>query len=151
MKRRTLKFYIALILSYGFVTFARADDTAQVMGFIHGKQLQLSPEAKQKLSTDSISLLASCAYMDAKPKWDAPTGPKNISDVQKQSHLDVVFSYPVKVEVPIEKVTLQVREMMISLPLTTAGIWVRSGDGVQYFAMFDPAVCENLQKQLDSN
>ena len=59
-----------------------------------------------------------------------------------------MFSSPVKVEVPIEKVTLQVHEMVISLPLVTAGIWVRTDDGVMYFAMFEHTASEDLQKLL---
>jgi hypothetical protein len=87
--------------------------------------------------------------MEAKPKWGAPAEPQSIADALKQSHLHLVFSSAHKVEIPTEKVALQVREIVISLPLTVAGIWVRTDDGVQYFAMFDHTACEELQKQLD--
>jgi hypothetical protein len=39
--------------------------------------------------------------------------------------------------------------MVISLPLATAGIWVRTKDGVMYLAMFDAAARDGLQKLLD--
>lgn len=93
--------------------------------------------------------MESCGYREAKPNWGAPGEPQTIADAEKRSHLHLVFSSAHEVEIPTEKVSLQVREMVISLPLTTAGIWVRTDDGVQYFAMFDHTACENLQKQLD--
>ena len=77
------------------------------------------------------------------------SGPKSIEDAQKQSHLHLVFSSPVKVEVPVGNVTVQVHEMVISLPLATAGIWTRSKEGVMYFGMFDGSARGGLQKLLD--
>jgi hypothetical protein len=65
--------------------------------------------------------------MDAKPKWAAPAEPQSIAGAQKRSDLHMMFSRPVKVGVPTGKVTLQVRKMVIRLPLVTAGIWVRTG------------------------
>ncbi len=34
------------------------------------------------------------------------------------------------------------------VPLVTAGIWVRTDDGVMYFAMFEHTASEDLQKLL---
>ena len=129
--------------------FATAAETTNITAIIKGKRVQFSPDEHAQLVQKSLALLASCGYMEAKPKWGAPTEPKSIADAQKQSHLRLLFSSAHKVEIPPEKITVQVREMVISLPLATAGIWVRSDDGVQYFAMFDHTVCEELQKQLD--
>ncbi len=72
-----------------------------------------------------------------------------MADAQKGSHLDMKFSTPVEVEVPAKKVRIQVHEMLISLPLLTGGIWVRTDDRVMYFAMFDRTASEAVQKMLD--
>jgi hypothetical protein len=69
--------------------------------------------------------------------------------VEKQSHLQLEFSNDQKIEIPIYKMTLQAREIVITLPLNTAGIWVRTDDGVMYFAMFNYKAMEHLQKLLD--
>jgi hypothetical protein len=141
---------LALIFLMIFATrLAVAADTTNVTAVIKGKGVAFSSDIRAQIVQRSIDLLASCAHVDAKPKWGAPAKPQSIEDAQKQSHLRLVFSSPVKVEVPIEKVTVQVREMVISLPLATAGIWVRTKDGVMYLAMFDAAARDGLQKLLD--
>lgn len=142
---------IAIILFTVLTTvFVAAADTTNVTAIVKGKRLDFSSDRRAEVVQKSVDLLASCAYMDAKPKWGAATTePQSISDAQKQSHLHLVFANPARVDVPIEKVTLKVREMVISLPLATAGIWVRTDDGVMYFAKFNHTVSENLQKLLD--
>lgn len=129
--------------------FVTAAETTNVTAMIKGKRVEFSSDDRALLVQKSFDLLASCGYMDAKPKWGAPSQPQSIADAQMQSHLHLVFSSAHKVKIPTEKVSLQVREIVISLPLNTAGIWVRTDDGVQYFAMFDHTVCGELQKQLD--
>ena len=126
-----------------------AVETTNVTAIIKGKRVEFSSDDHAQLVQKSFDLLASCGYMETKPKWGAPAEPQSIADAQKQSHLHLVFSSAHKVEILTENVTLQVREIVISLPLTVAGIWVRTDDGVQYFAMFDHTACEELQKQLD--
>ena len=144
MKKIAIMFLTVLVTG-----LATAADTTNVTAIIKGKRMEFSSDVRAQIVQKSVDLLASCAYMDAKPKWGAPAEPQSIADAQKQSHLRLVFSSPVKVEVPIEKVTLQVHEMVISLPLVTAGIWVRTKDGVMYLAMFNHTVREDLQKELD--
>jgi hypothetical protein len=124
-------------------------DTTNFTATINAKRVEFNSDLRAQMIQKSVDLLASCACMDAKPKWGAPAEQVSIAEAQKHSHLHLVFSRPVKVEVPTEKVTLQVREMVISFPLVTAGIWVRTDEGVLYFAMFDHTACEALQQQLD--
>ena len=107
-----------------------------------------SPEARAQVVQRSVDLLSSCGYTEPNPKWGAPGQPQSMANAEKESHLRLVFSNPHKVEVPDEKTTVQVREMVISLPLTTGGIWVRSVDGVAYFAMFSHSTAEALQALL---
>jgi len=125
-----------------------AEDTTKVTAVVTNRPLEFSPELRAQIVQKSVDLLSSCMYMESKPKWGAPANPKSIEDVQKDSHLRLVFSTPRKVEVPIEKVTVQVREMVISLPLIIGGIWVRTDDGVMYFSKFSHASGEELRTLL---
>ena len=129
--------------------FAAPAGTTNVTAVIKGKPVELNPDIRARVAQKAVGLLASCAYVNRNPKWGAtPTAPKSMADAKKESHLHFDFTAPVKVEVPIEKVTVQVHEMVISLPLATAGIWVRTGDRVMYFAMFDHTAAEGLGKVL---
>jgi hypothetical protein len=124
--------------------------TTNVTAVIKGKSVALSMPARAQIAQKSLDLLASSAYVDPKPKWGAgSTEPRSMADVQRESHLHLLFSMPVKVQIPIEKVTVQVHEMVISLPLATAGIWVRTDDQVMYFAMFDYKAYDGLHQALD--
>ena len=141
MRKLFTIFYLA-----AFVTFARADDTAQVSGVINGKQLQFSSEAKQKVITDSISLLASCSYSSL---HDSSTNKPHFKDAVKQSHLTITFSKPQIVEVPLEKMKVEVKEMVITLPLSSGAVWVRSSSDTSYFAMFTPETFYKLEATLN--
>src|SRR5258708_7657963 len=95
-----------MILATGLVTAA---ETTNVTAIIKGKRVEFSSDVRAQIAQKSVDLLASCGYMEAKPKWGAPTEPPSMEDAQKQSHLHLVFTSPVKVEVPTEKITLQMR------------------------------------------
>jgi hypothetical protein len=141
---------IAMILLLGFLAFvAQAADTTQVTLVIDGTRVEPSPAVCPQIVERSIDLLGGCAYMSEKPNWGAPNEPRSMADARKQSHLHLVFSSPRKIDAPIRKGTVQAREIVITLPLTTAGIWVRSDEGTAYFAKFRPAVADSLQKLLD--
>ncbi|MGN6555767.1 MAG: hypothetical protein ACTHLW_18830 [Verrucomicrobiota bacterium] len=126
-----------------------AADNTNVVVVIDGKRIDLRAELRPQIGQRSVELLASCAVMLPNPKWGAQAQPKSMADAQKQSHLQLVFSNPAKIEIPIEKTTVQAREIVITLPLTRAGIWVRTDDGIAYFAKFQPTAAESLQKLLD--
>jgi len=140
MRKLFTLFYLA-----AFVTIARADDTAQVSGVIDGKQLQISPEVRQKLITESVSLLASCSYSSL---HDSSTNKLHFEDAAKQSHLTITFSKPQIVEVQLEKMKVEVKEMVITLPLSSGDIWVRSDASASYFAMFTPETFYKLEATL---
>jgi hypothetical protein len=129
--------------------FAAPGATTNVTAVIKGKSVEFNPDIRGQVAQKSIDLLASCGYVNPKPKWGAaPTEPKSMADAQKESHVHLLFSTPINVEVPIEQVTVHVDEMVISLPLVTAGIWVRTDDRVMYFAMFSHTAYEGLHKVL---
>jgi hypothetical protein len=144
MKLTAILLFVALVS-----VSALAEDTTKVTAVVTNRPLEFSPELRTQVVEKSVALLSSCGYMNAKPKWGAaPTEPKSIEDAQKDSHLRLVFSTPRKVKVPGEKITVHVREMVISLPLVIAGIWVRTDEGVVYFAMFGHEPYEELRALL---
>jgi len=145
MKKNLLFLFTALAVSS-----VTAEETTNVTAFIKGKSVEFSQEVRAQVVQKSVDLLASCSYMNAKPKWGTPTEPQSISDAQKQSHLHVMFSSPRKVEISLTKATLHVREMVISFPLITAGIWVRVDNNLIYFAKPSLATAEELVAALTS-
>jgi hypothetical protein len=141
MRRLFTLFYLVAT-----VASARAEDTAQVSGVIDGKHLQFSPEVRQKVVTDSVSLLASCCYSSL---HDSSTNTLHFEDAMKQSHLRIIFPKPQIVEVQLdEKMKVKVKELVITLPLASAAIWVRSDDSTSYFAKFTPETLFKLQASL---
>jgi hypothetical protein len=143
-----MKGIVILLFTVLVMSNVMAVETTNITAVIKGKPLKFSPELRAEAVQKSVDLLSSCAYKDLHPKWGTPANPQSMADAQKDSHMRLVFSSPRKVEVPIEKVTVQVREMVISLPLNTAGIWVRTNDGVLYFAKFSHATAEELRTLL---
>jgi len=126
---------ISLVVST--TVFAMAAETTNVTAIIKGRRLEFSSDDRAQLVQKSCNLLASCGYMEAKPKWGAPAEPQRIADAQKQSHLHVCSPAPTRLRFPRKK--LQCR----SARWSSACHWprrdlVRTDDGVQYFAMFDP-------------
>ena len=145
-----MKTIAIIILMFNTALLATAADTTNVTATIKGKRVEFGSGLAAQIAQRSVDLLASCAYMDPKPRWGATsTEPESIAGAEKQPHLHLAFSSPQKVEIPVEKVTIQPRDIIITLPLTTAGIWVRTDNGVMYFAMFDHTAAEHLQKLLD--
>ncbi len=129
--------------------FATAADSTNLTVTIAGKPVQFDLPANTPIVKAALELLASCAYLDAQPKWNTPPAPRSMDQALPQPHVQLVFSRAVNIEVPIEKVTVAAKEIVISLPLATAGIWVRSDAGIRYFAKFTPRAAANLQKALD--
>lgn len=147
-----MKTIAIVVLTFCAGVVATAGELATVSATIQGARATFSSEQAGKITQGSVALLASCSYLNPKPRWGAgPTEPQSLSDAKKQSHLHLAFSKPHKVEISTEKVTLQVRELVVTLPLNTAGIWVRTDDKVVYLAMFERTAAENLQKLLDES
>lgn len=145
----TMKTLAFLAWVLAFTGSAMAEDAINLAGTIKGAKVAYTRNSRERIARKSVDLLASCIYMNPRPNWGASsTAPPGIENARKQSHLDLVFSTPQKVEVAAEKVTLDVKELVITLPLNSGGIWVRTDDGVKYFAKFDCIVSHDLQKLL---
>jgi hypothetical protein len=149
-KRTPTHMKIIAILLFAVLAMSNvmAIEAPNITAVIKGKPLKFSAEFRAEAIQKSVDLLSSCAFMDSHPKWGTPANPQSMADAQKDSHMRLIFSSPRKVEVPIEKITVQVREMVISLPLNSAGIWVRTDEGVLYFAKFSHSTVEKLRTLL---
>lgn len=138
----------AIICLLTTAAFARANDAAQVSGVINGKQLKLSPEVRQKLAGDSIALLASCGYWS---DLDCTTKHQRFADAKKGSYLLFAFAKPPTVGVSVSKgieIRVEVDEMVITLPMSSGVVWVRTGQRTSYFAFFQPAATFKLEAAL---
>jgi hypothetical protein len=131
------------------VSIAIAGETKSLTAVVRGKPLEFTPELTARVVQKSLDLLSSCAYMDSDPKWGAPGNPQSMADAQKDSHLRLIFSTPRKVEVPAEKVSVAVGEIVISIPFAAGGIWVRTDRSITYFAKFNCETAQELQKLFD--
>ena len=137
-----------LLCLMGASTVARAEDVAQVSAVVSGKQLQLSSSVQHKLVEVSLRLLATCGYSNLHST-------NQLADVERQSHLHFTFSQPRNVEVrvathitPAGKFNVELKEMAITLPLSSGGFWVSSNQGMMYFAKFDCKTAGELEKIL---
>ena len=139
---------ISLITLIAFSSVAA--DSTNVTLVIDGKFVALSDTVRPQIIQRSVDLLASSAYKNENPNWGAPAEPQTILDAKKESHLHLNFSVPRKIEIPILDTVVKAQEIVITLPLTRAGIWVQTDDGVKYFAKFKPIAADNLQKSLDN-
>ncbi len=134
----------SVITAFTF-TCVQAQDSVQVSCVIKPK---FTLEERTNLVEKSVELLSSCSYMEQTPKWGSHGEPQSMEDIQKQSHLDFIFTTPRTVEVPTMKTTVKVREMVIKMPLITGGIWVRTDDGIIYFSKYNYKLLQGLEKLL---
>jgi hypothetical protein len=137
---------IALMPTTGCVTHTTVNNEPrfllpQVSVIINDKKMEFAPEVRAKLVEEAVELLSSCIHKDLEPG-------RRLKDAMKESHLSVKFPSPRRVEVPVEEITVEVQEMVITLPLNSGGIWVRSDKGVIYFAKFKHTIVQELEKLL---
>ena len=148
-KLRALLSLAAVLLAAGS---SNAGDTAHVSGKIDGKSLRLSGAMQHALAEESIRVLGSCTYANLHPTGDYAS---TVAHAQDGSYLRIEFSEPRlvelrvrKKEVPSGKVTLKFREMVITLPLSSGAFLVQTGKETFYFAKFNCAVSQELEKTL---
>jgi hypothetical protein len=129
-----------------------SDGTAQVGGTIDGKQFQLSARMQQKLAEEAVSLLKSCTYANLNPTNEYASV---VAHAQERPHLNFIFSKPRVVdlsvrrrEVPSGKLHLELREMVITLPLSSGAFLVRSNQETFYFAKFNCPLSKKMEQTL---
>jgi hypothetical protein len=130
-----------------------ASDTSQVTGMIDEKPLRLSERMQHDVAEESVRVLRSCTYANLHPTEGYALV---VAHAREGSYLHVTFSEPRfielsvgKREVPSGKVSLQFREMVITLPLSSGAFLVRSNKETFYFAKFDCPLSQKLERTLE--
>ena len=148
-KLRALVFMTGVLLADGC---SNASDTAQVSGIIDGKALRLSASMQHELAKGSVRVLRSCTYANLHPSGGYAS---TVAHAREGSFLHVAFSEPQLVElsvgkreVPSGKVNLNVREIVITLPLSSGAVLVPADKETFYFAKFDCPVSQRLEAAL---
>jgi hypothetical protein len=143
MKTLRVLVSISALLLIGWSGYS--SEAVQVRGMIDGKELRLSDDIQRKLAEESIGVLQSCTYANLHPTGEYAS---TIAHAKDHSFLHVKFSKPRfvalsvgKREVPSGKVNLELREVVITLPLSSGAFLVRAGKETFYFAKFD---CQSL-------
>ena len=129
------------------LAFARAADAVQVSGVIDGKKLQLTPELQKRLVEESVRLLASCSNTVVHPK-------STLENAKRKSHLHFAFIEPRSFDLGTEKKTgatgVQVKEMVLTLPLSSGGAWIDSTQFRWYCSKFDAKITQEMEEILRS-
>jgi hypothetical protein len=111
-----------------------------VVGVFDGKPIEFALDVRENVANAAIDLLRSCHHSDStatKNGWD---------NALKKPHLRVTFAKPRSVDVLDE--TVEVPELVVTFPLSTGGLWVRSGDKVLYFAKYEYPTSQKLEAWL---
>jgi len=136
-----------LIFLVGHLTFARATDAVQVSGVIDGRKLQLTRELQKRLIEESVRLLASCSNTVVQPH-------RRLEDVKSKSQLHFAFTEPRSFDLGIEKrpetTGVQVKEIVITLPLSSGGAWIDSTKFRFYCSKFDTKITQEMEEILKS-
>jgi hypothetical protein len=105
---------------------------------VDGKRLGFTPAAADRLAAAALRLLGSCT---------AALDDYTVEDWEKAKEGDHVrVRFPQPPTVTAERHTLKVPELVISLPLSSGRIWVRSDGRVLYFAKYNHELSERLSK-----
>ncbi len=129
-----------------------SNDSAHVSAFINGKGLPLTSRMQHKLAGEALNVLRTCTYANLHP-----AGPyaATVTNARGQSHLEVTFSQPQAVEIHFPtkiaasgRLNLEVREMTVTLPLSSGAFLVRSNQDTLYFAKFDCPLSQEMEKTL---
>jgi len=135
----------AICLLIASLAFAHATDAAQVTGVMDGKKLQLTPELQKRLVEESVKLLASSSNTVIQPK-------STLENAKRKSHLHFTFIKPRSFDLGIEKKTettgVQVKEMVITLPLSSGGSWIDSTKFRWFCSKYDTKVTQEMEEIL---
>lgn len=135
-----VKLVALAVLCAVFSTLASAQEVPQVQGLIATRG-HFPAEAGEKVSAATLKLLASCTA-------SGPATEKEWHEVPAWTcHLHLTFAKPRLVTIS-ERQALNVDEIVLTFPLNSARLWIRSGDQYHWFAKFRPDLCKPIQELL---
>jgi len=139
-----MKSVLAVLFSALAMSSALALEDFEVEGVIDGQRVEFDADVRVQLVDRSVELLASCGFKDLHPQ-------RTIADAGRQSHVRMTFARPRRIEIRVGNSVVDVREMLITLPLGSEAIWVRTDPGdVIYFAKWQPASAQGLRTLLQA-
>jgi hypothetical protein len=101
--------------------------------------LGFTEKQREKLAEGAVKMLASCSS-------SCPSSEKDFESLFKQCHLHVKFATPR--EVTADRKKIKVDELIVSFPINTGGIWVRTGEEYYYFTKFAYERCLEIHELL---
>lgn len=110
-----------------FLLLAMIVSPADVTGRI-ATDVTFPEKAGQQVAEAAVKLLSTCIY-------EARANEEQFVQAQRGSHLRVSFRRPSSVEVNGEK-TFEVKELIVTLPLASGSVLIRTDAGYRYFAKF---------------
>ncbi len=135
---RTSLSFLFLIASLMAVLAA---DGVAVSGRAGGRRLELAPDIQTKLVEASAKLLATCSNVVVQPK-------RPLENARLGSHLDVVFSPLRKFDLGTRASGVAVKEIVLTLPVSSGGAWIESTQFRWYCSKFDTNVCADIERFL---
>lgn len=144
MRARSLSLISCSLVALLVGCDARWDDDTHVGGSIEGRQLALSPRAQHRLANEALKVLETCSYHNLHPTGDYAA---ILTNTLSQSHLEIRYAEPRTVNIH-GRLTLEVREMVVRLPLSSGAFLVRSNRETLYFAKFDCPLAQEMEKTL---
>ncbi len=127
-------------------------DGGNVSAFINGKPLRLPRLTQHELASEALSVLRTCTYANLHPTGQYAA---IVTNAPGQSHLNVTFPelQTVEIRVPAKiassgRIKVEVREMTVTLPLSSGAFLVRSNQDTLYFAKFDCPLSQEMEKTL---
>jgi hypothetical protein len=131
------------LLWFASVLAATGAESTKVTYVVDRKTVSVPENSQNKIVEASVGLLASCRYSDTKAQTK-----DDFAEARKLTHIQIVFNEPRTVDVKSERLTVQVKEMIITLPLATGGIWIPFGERILYFSKYQPQRAGELDKVL---
>src|SRR5262245_23849358 len=114
---------IALSLLLASLVATHAGDVVNISGRMDGNKLEVAADVQTNLIVGATRLLASCSNVVVPPK-------NTLNNARRHSHLELVFTTPRKFDLGFEKragtVGVDVKDMVITLPVCSGGIWIES-------------------------
>jgi hypothetical protein len=129
-----------VVLCALFSTLASAQEAPQVQGLI-ATRVHFPADAGEMASAATLKLLSSCTASGpaTEKEWqEAPV---------RTCHLHLTFAKP-RILTMYNSQALAVDELVLTFPLNSARLWVRSGDQYHWFAKFRPDLCKPIQELL---
>jgi len=133
----TLSFLLASLVAIN------AADGVAVSGKVDGRRLELTSDTRAKLIEAAAKLLATCGNVVVQPK-------NLLENYKRRSHLDFVFSPPRKFDLGARATDVEVKEMVLTLPVSSDGASIESTQFRWYCSRFDTNLCGKIDLLLRS-